>query len=302
MSPARKGKTAPWIARIPATHRGEHVLGSLAGDSVWLTYEARTARFQGPRGAQHPDALELSVIEHGAGCVRLERRELEVCEGHYTLIAPCVVHSSWTAGSPAVEMNIHLSSRLLERAAAELGTDPAAGRWPRDSFAAPAELGGVVAALRAAALSGDATPLMADALGLYLCGFLIHRHLGTTDAPSAFQARGVERDLQRSIELMHAAHAEPLSLDDLARAARMGRFRFVHAFKDRFGLPPYAYLTRLRIEVACERMLRTDLPLTTIALDAGFGSASRFSEAFRRVHGTTPSRWRAGRRRRARDT
>jgi AraC-like DNA-binding protein len=280
---------------IPASHRGEHVLGSLAAGSIWLTYEARAPRFQGPRQARHPDDLELSVIQHGVGYVRLDRRELQVCEGHYCVIGPGIEHSSWSAAAAVVELNIHLRRDLLERAAAELGIDAGEGRWPREAFASPPDLGGVVEALRAGALAGDSAPLMTEALGLYLCGFLLRRHLGAAAVP-AFRARGLERDLQRSVELMNAAHAEPLSLDALARAAGMGRFRYVHAFKRRFGLPPYAYLTRLRVDLACERMLRTDLPLTTIALDAGFPSASRFSESFRRVHGTTPTRWRAQRR------
>lgn len=53
---------------------------------------------------------------------------------------------------------------------------------------------------------------------------------------------------------------------------------------------------RARLAEAERRMLQSDAPLTTIALDAGFGTLQRFSTAFKRVHGLSASEWRAKKR------
>lgn len=51
-------------------------------------------------------------------------------------------------------------------------------------------------------------------------------------------------------------------------------------------------LTRHRMEVAQRLMRESDLPLTAIAIDAGFASLAHFSAAFRKATGKSPSQWR----------
>jgi AraC-like DNA-binding protein len=72
------------------------------------------------------------------------------------------------------------------------------------------------------------------------------------------------------------------------------------------GLSPRAFERRLgeanlrfkrerleaRVRVAQRRMRETDVKLTVLALDLGFGSAQHFSNAFREVTGESPSTWR----------
>lgn len=52
-----------------------------------------------------------------------------------------------------------------------------------------------------------------------------------------------------------------------------------------------------RLRAAERRMLESDAPLTTIALEAGFASLQNFSAVFRKATGVAPSAWRAARRR-----
>jgi AraC-like DNA-binding protein len=97
-------------------------------------------------------------------------------------------------------------------------------------------------------------------------------------------------------QLLRADPATTHSLRALAATAGMSRFHFIRAFKHAYGLPPHAYLLQLRVERAAELIRSSDLPLTTIAHDLGFGSSSRLSEAIRRRYGQTPSSLRRGRR------
>ena len=74
---------------------------------------------------------------------------------------------------------------------------------------------------------------------------------------------------RRCLELMRAALSEGISLDELAAEARHSPFHFARMFKHSLSVPPRVYLTRLRLEKACELLEQADLPITQIALEVG---------------------------------
>jgi AraC-like DNA-binding protein len=53
-------------------------------------------------------------------------------------------------------------------------------------------------------------------------------------------------------------------------------------------------LTRLRVDRACQLLVRTDAPLAQIALECGFGDQSYFTRVFRKRTGQTPGGYRHG--------
>ncbi|MGL4635303.1 MAG: helix-turn-helix domain-containing protein [Beijerinckiaceae bacterium] len=85
---------------------------------------------------------------------------------------------------------------------------------------------------------------------------------------------------RRCLELMHARLSEDISLDELAAEARLSPFHFARMFKQSVGVPPRVYLTRLRIEKACELLEQTDLPVTEIAFDVGYSSNQVLARVF----------------------
>lgn len=97
---------------------------------------------------------------------------------------------------------------------------------------------------------------------------------------------------RRCLELMHARLAEDLSLDELAVEARLSPFHFARMFKQSFGVPPRAYLTRLRLEKACELLEQTDIPITEIALEVGYSSNQVLARVFAKHRGLSPSDYR----------
>lgn len=52
------------------------------------------------------------------------------------------------------------------------------------------------------------------------------------------------------------------------------------------------YLIQHRLAKSMELLLNTDLPITEVALSVGFGSASYYTETFRKWMGKTPSEFR----------
>lgn len=97
---------------------------------------------------------------------------------------------------------------------------------------------------------------------------------------------------RRCLELMHAQLSEDIGLDDLAAEARLSPFHFARMFKQSLGVPPRVYLTRLRIEKACELLEHTDLPITDIALEVGYSSNQVLARVFLKHMGVRPTDYR----------
>lgn len=79
------------------------------------------------------------------------------------------------------------------------------------------------------------------------------------------------------------------TLAELARIAGVSPWHLAHVFREEVGLPVYSYVLRQRLARALDVVLETDTDITTIALDAGFGSHSHFTLRFRTLFGVTPA-------------
>jgi AraC family transcriptional regulator len=97
---------------------------------------------------------------------------------------------------------------------------------------------------------------------------------------------------RRCLELMHARLAEDVSLDELAAEARLSSFHFTRMFKQSLGVPPRVYLTRLRMEKACELLEQTDLPITEIAFEVGYSSNQVLARVFIKHQHMSPTDYR----------
>jgi AraC-like DNA-binding protein len=102
-----------------------------------------------------------------------------------------------------------------------------------------------------------------------------------------------DRRIAPALRLMHGDPARSWRLKELAKAAAMSRTTFVVRFKDVAGVPPLTYLLNWRMRLA-ERALRTEnVAVSSLALSLGYTSESAFSNAFKRVMGVAPKRYRS---------
>ena len=83
-----------------------------------------------------------------------------------------------------------------------------------------------------------------------------------------------------------------ISLQDLANLVGMSRYHFCSAFRRATGLAPYECLTRMRMDMARDLLARTSLQVGDVAHAVGYGTASAFSSAFRKLEGVTPREFR----------
>ncbi len=85
---------------------------------------------------------------------------------------------------------------------------------------------------------------------------------------------------------------EPLTVADVARAARLHPNYAMAQFRKVVRTTIVDYLTRCRLAEARRLLVTTDLPIADVASESGFGSVSRFYTAFTSGCGIPPATYR----------
>ncbi|MEU8524369.1 MULTISPECIES: GlxA family transcriptional regulator [Streptomyces] len=150
------------------------------------------------------------------------------------------------------------------------------------------------------------------AAGLDLCLHLVRKDLGAAvagaladrlvvpahrpgDRPQ-FVASPVPADeadtlgpaLQWALEHLH----EPLTVDGLARRARMSARTFHRRVRETHGTTPLQWLLEQRVARAQTLLESTDLPVERIGEESGLGSAANLRRHFTRTVGVSPTAYR----------
>ncbi len=228
------------------------------------------AWMQGPLDVRHQETLELCVVETGTMHVRLE----DACGvhrgGEVAIIPAGFRHGCWTEAEPIVEMIVHLDARLV---AQQFPDGVKAGIWPMESDEA-------IASLR------DAGVASFEEAGRLVLGIM--RGLG--ERPSKPIAN--DAPIVGVLEVVGQALERRWTVPQMARLAALSEAQFGRRFRAAAGQSPMRWLVDRRLGRAEWLMNTSDRTLTDIAMLVGFGSPSRFTEAFAKRHGMTPSQWR----------
>ncbi|MBO5472888.1 MAG: AraC family transcriptional regulator [Lachnospiraceae bacterium] len=98
--------------------------------------------------------------------------------------------------------------------------------------------------------------------------------------------------LKKVIEYIHENYASPVALETLSQICYMSPNYFCHYFKQEIGKTPIAFVNEYRIQKACELLTESELPVSQIALAAGFDNISYFIRKFQEHKGVTPKKYR----------
>ena len=139
---------------------------------------------------------------------------------------------------------------------------------------------------------GSMPRLYAEALGIVLTHELVRINSGAARREPANRGGLAPWQQKRVAAYIEERVANDIPLATLAELARLSPYHFCRSFKRSFGMPPHRYHAIRRIERAKQLLADRQLSVTTIALDVGFSDTSRFSAAFHRLTGQTPSCYR----------
>src|SRR3954452_23554412 len=101
------------------------------------------------------------------------------------------------------------------------------------------------------------------------------------------------RYLVRGKDLADARYSEPLTVADLARAARLSPAHFSREFRAAFGESPHQYLLTRRLERAAALLRTTDWSVARVCTAVGLTSVGSFTTSFGRMFGRSPMQYRA---------
>jgi AraC family transcriptional regulator len=127
-----------------------------------------------------------------------------------------------------------------------------------------------------------------NALGVYL----LKRYAVRPLTPVAYKGGLPGYRLKRVLDYIAASLDGNISLVQLSAIAGMSPHYFSELFKQSTGRTPHTYVLHQRIERAKQRLRDPACSIIDAGLDAGFENPSHFARVFRRLVGTTPSRFR----------
>ena len=94
------------------------------------------------------------------------------------------------------------------------------------------------------------------------------------------------------IRYIQAHITEGINLESLAKVFYLSPSYFSKLFSQETGISPVSYIRRIRLQLAIDRLTRTEESVIDIANSIGFNSLKTFETAFKSEFGTSPMRFR----------
>lgn len=235
------------------------------------------------------DSYAIGLVETGESTFFIRGGHHRIGAGQLALIPPGEVHSCNPAGDCNWRYRMwHIAPELMHGIA-----EAVAGTGARPCFRSPIANDHIVwghllhfsTLLRCGSGYGGERE---EAMYASLSSLLIR--LGecrprTDTARQPTAVRLAEEYLRANIE-------ETVSLETLANLTGLSPWHFLRLFKAAKGLPPHAFQTQLRINLA-RQLLRQGDEIADVAYRTGFSDQCHFSRKFRQFTGATPGQYRA---------
>ena len=107
--------------------------------------------------------------------------------------------------------------------------------------------------------------------------------------------QGLAEDGIRSVlSYIHAHYRQPLTRQQIAQAVGYNESYISHFFAENLHMSLGRYIQSLRVEDALQLLEQTQLSISQIVGETGFGSIRSFNRAFQRIMGISPRAYREG--------
>lgn len=130
----------------------------------------------------------------------------------------------------------------------------------------------------------------AHQLGRLLTALGALAHAELPDRPE--DAADLPTPVRRVVARLEADPEHAWRLSELGRIAGLDPTYLARLFRGHLGLPPIAYLARLRAEKAATLLARSSLPAARVGALVGWPDPTYFTRRFRAIHGVTPTEYR----------
>ncbi|NKB46127.1 MAG: helix-turn-helix domain-containing protein [Alphaproteobacteria bacterium] len=121
---------------------------------------------------------------------------------------------------------------------------------------------------------------------------LLRAGMDQSDDLNAIVKAFSDRQIGRSLELIHASPAESWTVERLASDVGMSRSRFSDRFKELMGMGPMGYLANWRMQKALSLLEDSRSSVQQVARETGYLSSAAFTRAFSGKFGVAPTEYR----------
>ncbi|MFP1678260.1 AraC family transcriptional regulator N-terminal domain-containing protein [Alloalcanivorax sp. C16-2] len=288
---------------IPATaHRPTLVelLAALApqeGYNLTALPDVRVLRSDRPL-ARTPVLYDPGIVIVGQGRKRGYFRDQVYCYDarHYLAVSvpvPFVMETDASPEQPLLAVYMHLDFQVAADVMIQIDRQgaPAPTAAPQSMMSSPLDPALTDSLHRFLQALND--PLEAAVLGPALVRELYFRVLTGPQGQTlraALTLQGRFAQIRDALRRIHACHAQPLNLSELARDAGMSVPSFHGHFKAITGMAPMQYVKSTRLHQARLLMVRQGITASAASLAVGYESPSQFNREFKRLFGLPPAR------------
>ena len=107
------------------------------------------------------------------------------------------------------------------------------------------------------------------------------------------QSKDISTDKIKGMMIyIHEHYAEKISIRELASAVYLSERECYRTFQNHLHMTPVDYIRSYRIQIACQMLAESQMPVTEIGTACGMGNSSYFGKVFREVTGYTPRQYR----------
>lgn len=101
-----------------------------------------------------------------------------------------------------------------------------------------------------------------------------------------------QKVVEKAISFVLREPMQPYSLDDLAKVCGYSKNHIINIFKQETGQTPCAYISEIKIKMAKNLLINSQLSLAQIGASCGFGNYINFYKEFVKQMGCPPKEWR----------
>ena len=201
-------------------------------------------------------------------------------------LMPAGYEDAWSEDEDSTSLFLGVSPALLHRTAEDIGLDPSRVRLDLQHQFRDPQIEHIAWALEAEHRSEHAHGrLYTDSLGLALSVHLLRRYASPQVLDNGLPAA----KLRRLKDYIEAHLDQDLALAELANVAGLSASHLKTLFRRSTGMPVHQYVLSQRVERARRLLENSDMPISQVALEAGFAHQSHLARCMRRLIGMTPA-------------
>ena len=136
-----------------------------------------------------------------------------------------------------------------------------------------------------------AGPHHAEAVKGYLRAFVVEALRLAEEREMTHSASRYDRYIGKAVRYIEEHFRENLKIEDLAAICGLSESHFRRIFEDVTNMRPVEYLNLVRIDKACQLILREEIPMMDAGMRVGYQTVTSFNRNFKRVTGYTPLKW-----------